>query len=760
MDVSRRDGRGGTVALMDGNSRGIIEVGKDASIDAGGIAGQGGQILLAADDVRARGDLLARGRGLIEVEARGGLQFLSRADTGGGLIRLDPTNLRIANFSGTNTNVAVAPGDVSPNNPPATGQLDAGNLAALLATSSVMVHTTNAAGPSSGLQAAITGDTTDGDISVEAPVTWSSAFSLTLLAHDDLVILAPVQNGATGNVVGVSGWDGTTTSGFTGNSVPASAYGAAGGDTFVVGTSSPDTNVAFGSRGGTTAVWGDDVVVRASTHATLTFDGFAMVGFRMTDGTSASGPIQVFAHHDVSLLPFSTPSSASLRFAQIGHGGELWSFKTATVQGNLSGAITVAAGGTLLMDDGDFTNYAQIGHGGLEFDGVTRGNLSGDISVSATAMTLLGNTSGGVQIGHGGSVDKNTIEGDLDGAITINADSLTMTTAVGLVGGAKIGHGGSAVTALNPPAARIPPVVGDIGSNVAGGAPIVVNVTNNVTLNHALTASKSGLSQIGHGGAIVFGGTFGTIAGNITLTAGGSVTLSSGGNCNNFCGSQIGHSAAQLTLFNSSVGAVQGDVHVTAGTTASVSGGGTSAGGGQLAFAQIGHGGPLIGAQDAFAISGTSSWAGAPAVSGDTNDVTVSAPNVIVQGGVGALAYAQIGTGGLYSSNDNVFSHVVQGPLDGSVSVTATTGNLTVAAGADPNGFASAHIGNGGWDASNPGVTTTTISGASGAVSIITADETSLADAVGGSMWWLGHRTTGSLTNAAVLFDTGTLDFA
>jgi uncharacterized repeat protein (TIGR01451 family) len=757
LDVSQPGGVGGNVALVGPRGHGLVEIAADASVDASGTAGQGGRILLAAGDVRARGSLLALGRGRIDVEAGDALQFLSRANTGGGVIRLDPTNLRIGNFAGTDSNVTAGT-DKSPNNPPANGQVDAGNLAVLLATNSVIVHTTAAAGPGTGLQGAFTGDVSDGDIAVEEPVVWNSAFSLTLLAHDDLIVKASVQNGGSGSVVGVSGWDGATTLGFTGTSVAPSAYGAAGGSTYIVGTSLPDMNVAFGSRDGTTAIWAFALTVQGSTHPDQTRDGFAMVGFRIADGTSATGAIQVMTHSHIFVLPGETTQS-TVRFAQIGHGGELWSARTGTAQGNLSGAITVTAEGDLVMDDGDFTNYAQIGHGGLEFDSVSRGNLGGDIAVSAVIMLLTADTSGGAQIGHGGNVDKITTEGDIDGAISIDASQLTMTSGVTLVGGAKIGHGGSAVTAINPPPARIPPVVGDIGSLTAGGAPIIVTVANGITLNNIATAARTGVSQIGHGGQILFGGTFGTIAGNVTVVAGGAIVLSSGNNCNNYCGSQIGHSAAQLTVFNSFVDAVQGDISVTAGTTLSVTGGGATAGGGQLQFAQIGHGGPLVGAQDSFGIAGTTSWAGTPAVAGDTNDVTVLAQSVTVQGGIGALAYAQIGNGGLLSSNDNTFSHVIAGPLDGNVNVTASTGNLQLAAGADPNGGASAQIGNGGWNGSPPGVTTVTESGASGSISVDVAVESSLVDDAGGSKWWLGHRTAATLTNAPVLFDTGTLDF-
>jgi hypothetical protein len=111
-------------------------------------------------------------------------------------------------------------------------------------------------------------------------------------------------------------------------------------------------------------------------------------------------------------------------------------------------------------------------------------------------------------------------------------------------------------------------------------------------------------------------------------------------------------------------------------------------------------------------------------------------------------------------ADENTYSHVSRGSLDGNVSVTATTGDLQVLAGADTaKGAAAAHIGNGGQNASPAGVMTVMDTGANGSVTINVQNETSLADAMGGSKWWLGHRTAGALANAPVTLDTGKLDF-
>src|SRR5581483_9997649 len=108
---------------------------------------------------------------------------------------------------------------------------------------------------------------------------------LWLLAHDDLIVRASVQNagGATGgSVVGIAGWDGTTFTNLDTDPLdPATStvYGAitdpsppAGftgrGDVFVLGQVGPGaTGIAFGSRIAPTVLAGGDVSVLGGQDA-------------------------------------------------------------------------------------------------------------------------------------------------------------------------------------------------------------------------------------------------------------------------------------------------------------------------------------------------------------------------------------------------------------------------------------------------------------------------------------------------------------
>jgi len=791
LSVAQRQGNGGSVSLR--SDTGVVEIARSASIDASG-GSKGGHILIAGHDVQSRGDLSALGRGLIEVEARNGFQFLSHVETGGGLLRLDPSNLTITNGSDANLDGTSTTSNVFPT-PMTTANIQASGLMATLnGGTSVVIHTTNeAGGPGTGLQFGITGDHTDGDISVETDVTWTTAANLTLQANDDLIVLAKVQCQGSGKVIGVSGWGNNEPAAtFAGTSAPAGSYGLAGGDTFLRGGS--NVNAAFGSRDGLTAIWASRLILQGSLDPDRTKDGYAMVGFNLSDGSTASGAIQVNTTSDISLLGGSGTSvnpPSNLRWAQIGHGGGLITGRTGLSQGNLSGAIDVnTTQGAIVLDDGDLLSYAQIGHGGFLFDHVSRSNMAGNIHVTSKGLTIKNESGTGAnaQIGHGGFIDKVTTEGTMDGSITVDAgtgDILMITGESGLVGGAKIGHGSSGVTDL---ITKTNVTVGNIGSVAA--SPITVNAKN-INLTNVLTNSKTGVSQIGHGGQIIFGGTFGTIAGNITVTATGNInvaateidvptqTLGDGGNCNNYCGSQIGHSALQGTVFASSVGLITGTISVHADSgTITLKGGGLVSSSGQAEFAQIGHGGPLFASQEAFGGSTVcpppaanpcrTNWAGA------NGDVSVFAQSVAVRGGKGFAAYAQIGNGGLLLADENNFSHInVSGTIAGDVSVKATSGDLTVVAGSGggqtpplpalpyrPSSYA--QIGNGGQNGSNSAVDNAHVieTGASGSVTITIKNESSLMDGAALSQWWLGHRTRGSLTGAGpVMFDTGTLDF-
>jgi uncharacterized repeat protein (TIGR01451 family) len=778
LDLADPAGRGGSATLLGSGSQsaGLVEVSSASRIDVSGAPRQGGEIHLAGTRVTARGGLYALGGGRIEIDARAELDFSSPADTGGGVIRLDPPNLVIDNFSGTNTNVTIVGGDVTPN--AASGQLDAGNLVTLLGSNDVVVHTNNSfsagAGLTPTLPAPYVADNTEGDIAVLAPVVWSSSHSLTLLAQDDLFLLASVQNGGTGEVVGLAGWDGTSfgTLDAPDPTLTSPTYGNGTGDAYVGAVSAGAT--AFGSRDGLTTLRGRNVLVLGSTAAASNNDS-AMVGYRVTVNTGnpfdARGPISIFAKGSVTVHAGDAGVNGGLvRFAQIGHGGGLHaSIPGQTSQGNLTGDITVVAKTALDLLDGIAFSYGQIGHGGL-VNARTRGGIgpalpgdpTADIVVQAASVSLVadhdsgGGGAGYAQIGHGGTTWATGVQGDLTGKITVGtvanpvgtltvrSDHKDVSDNGSTMGAAQIGHGG-----IMKSGTSIGKQTGDIEVHVSGDASLQTN-----------TASvRTGNAQIGHGGQIYYG-KMGNATGNVTVLVGGKLDILGGATSDfNFSTAQIGHGGAMIAafIFSAIRGVLQGNLDVEAGGALTL-----TAGGSQIGFSQIGSGGAI------FSLLGGNAVQGTPLGAGASGSVTVKAPLIALTGGSGQAAYAQVGHGGFFAGcnptvcdpSDTTGGTASAGAQSGSLDVKSTTGKLDLVGGSDSNGQAYAMIGNGGLDGSGTG-TNGKQGNASGAVSVLVHGETSLIDDPAGSQWWIGHRTSGTIVSPSpVLLDTGTLDFS
>jgi hypothetical protein len=254
------------------------------------------------------------------------------------------------------------------------------------------------------------------DINVNAPVTYISANSLTFLAGHNLTINADVQNGGTGDITAVAGWDGISS---IANilSVPQ-AYGNNGGSVFILGG---NVRASLGSRYGSTIV----------------------------------------AAHDLTLAGTS-------RFAQLGyHGSPTGSVDT-------TGNITVVLSGDLTMTGGGATAYAQIGHGGNEADGNQAGNIALSVAGSITLTGGTGLTSY-ARIGNGGTLSAGSKTGTVTiisgGNIALNAgaeitaggagDALVLATARDFINQAgasalTVSGGGRWLVFLNAPADNSP----------------------------------------------------------------------------------------------------------------------------------------------------------------------------------------------------------------------------------------------------------------------------------------------------------------
>jgi filamentous hemagglutinin family protein len=214
IDVSGA-GRGGTV-LIGGDRAGgrdpaqrlsarpmrnatLTEVAPGASIMADGAADTGGNIVVWSEqETRFAGQLSARGftaGGFAEVSSHGLLGFAGSVDLRGatgrnGTLLLDPADIYITEASA----------------PAGSSTLSATLVGSLLATTNVTVQTGAGAG--------------NGDIVVQAPITWSGDHALALSANRHVIINAPIQ--------AMGGGDLTLQADHAGTGIGTVSFGASG----------------------------------------------------------------------------------------------------------------------------------------------------------------------------------------------------------------------------------------------------------------------------------------------------------------------------------------------------------------------------------------------------------------------------------------------------------------------------------------------------------------------------------------------------
>ncbi|MBL6938464.1 MAG: filamentous hemagglutinin N-terminal domain-containing protein [Alphaproteobacteria bacterium] len=330
--------------------------------------------------------------------------------------------------------------------------------------------------------------------------TYSSSHNITVLAAGNLVAPASIQNAGTGAITLVAGWDGKTLANF-GNS------GVAGnnGKGVTIGGTIATGNVAVGSAGGQTSVYGASLTIAA-------VNGYAQLGF---NGNGA-GAILV----NVAGALTMTGGSGAGQFAQLGNGG----LKTS---GNNSGNITITASGAVTLTSGAGTEaYVQIGNGGAESNSGAANGYSNQGTITLGGQDVILSAGAGqaayVQIGQGGY----KVGAGITGGTATNSGAITIISAhtVALNGNASAGAGtdaylqignGGGQSNLNPSAAAGGTDGGDITVTAPNGP------AGSVTLTAGLGANS--YAMIGNGGYAANSGATSTVAnwtigGNLSVT--------------------------------------------------------------------------------------------------------------------------------------------------------------------------------------------------------------------------------------------------
>ncbi|MEZ0297464.1 MAG: filamentous hemagglutinin N-terminal domain-containing protein [Candidatus Methylacidiphilales bacterium] len=804
---ARGEGKGGKVNIGGGlqgkdasvsNARvTVADAGSAINVD-GGTAG-GTAILWSDEATGFYGDISAKGPvgagGFVETSSHGYLDFRGTVDTAGGSLLLDPSNITITTIDfGTVANTMVNPYDVTST----TGDtaLNAATLTTLLLTNNVFVHTSGAYNPGYGLYGTgtfppgfpnITGNNVSGDIAVSSNVLWNSPYSLTLAAHNDIIILADIINSYTGAktalndassnfIAGWSGLGGTDFASITANPAnygQGTGYGLMG--SIYINYIDSNRSVNVGNAVGDVRMAGYDMFMRGSASTPA---AFAQVGYR---GTTANSNISLLVKNILALLG----GNASGSFVQIGHGGSLSTMLDAL--GNINVSQVAAVGmmggsgsgsyvqighgglgsslrdvsGDILISSFDSANpgmlemfsdyaaassYMQIGHGGLNASLRTVGGEDGsDIVLSGfKTVKLTGGTNANTtaQIGHGGTGFIEAAGGTLDGDIALKGTSTSVYQLTARASGVQIGHGGKG--------AQLQPTTGKININ---GDQLVMNGGT----------GQDAYIQVGHGGgSTTLTGNIASVYGGITLRGFSLIQMLGSNGLGAYL--QLGHGGLR-TLAQS----LQGNIVISGKGASSIVL--LRSGMNADSYAQIGHGGALSSVTTAAGILGDitvqkianlgilaySSYgqvghAGNGAYSVNTaGNILVDASGEVLLLGGGSTA--QIGHGGVTSG----------GPLP----INSTSGSIwlrnmsafTLVGGANNDSYAIVGHGGRAW--------TSAIIDGQIAIDLLNSErsvfgETSLVAGTGPT--WanpiIGHRGNGTFTNANILLRTGTLDSA
>ncbi|HSI85893.1 MAG TPA: filamentous hemagglutinin N-terminal domain-containing protein [Candidatus Methylacidiphilales bacterium] len=664
IDASSKYAKGGTVNIGGGfqgkdgavKNATVTVVEKGATVKADG-GTQGGTAVVWSDEATGMyGDISVRGNtsgggasgtgGFVEVSSKGYLDFRGGVETGGGILLLDPSNITISADPDNALSTGLVGTDTSISSTAADSILNTSTLTTLLASNNVIVSTSGIYNSMGGLRPAVSGDNASGDIAIEAPVSWNSVYSLTLLAQDDIFAMNAVVNLGTGSLNLVAGWNGATITSDAASLVTAENYGFNGtlpndngaggvvfvsndgGSVYVGGQSGQSGTVILVSNNGDTLVAGYDVVVRGSPTSTGIW---SIIGSDTTP--SHQGDIYVYSKHDVIV---AADPILGYSAAKIGHV-----MSAAGASQSIGGNILVQAGNSVQVLAGK-DSFAQIGHGASSINTTLYGNITvtaaGDINVRGGT-----GANANAQIGHGNSTywpagSYASISGNV--SVTSTSGAINVLAGSGNNDYALVGHGGNSLSA-----------------NTLSGT-VTLSSGGNLTVQGG--TGKGAWAQIGHGGLESNIGT--STTGNIFITSTGDINLVGGTRVDTYVQIGLGGSRSTQGLSDGVISIwTPYELNMTSGNA-------------DFAYAQIGHGG----------IEST-----ADSLEGS---MRVNATDVVLQGkNKGESAYVQIGHGGGYGDSSGV---TVNNRIAGEITFGSSTRSLLMTAGKGP--YAYAMIGHGG----------------------------------------------------------------
>ncbi len=504
---------GGTVRIGgDYQGKGTIPnasqtfVSNDSVINANALSnGNGGRVIVWADQVTqfygsilARGGTLSGNGGFAEVSGKNYLDFQGLAD------------LRAVN--GTQGTLLLDPTDITINAAPTTGTMTISNLFQDIATTPSNILNTDLQNQLALGNVTVTtasGLAGLGDITVNAPIVWTSPFSLTLRA-DRNILVNPGSNITTqgGNVTLTADADNAGGGALT---ITGATISTNGGNFTGIGRGNAVTNVGLQITNSTIDVGSGNLNL---TGIGGTVDNAANIGIGVSTGSllQASGTSSIFvrgvggganqtqgfpaANYGVQMSgSIQTTGQASITIQGVGGTSNGGDSNTGLIT---SGTITSVDGAILLTGTGGNNVVPNIGsgHGGIELGAGTR--------IESTGAGIIALQGQGISqgIGANGIPTGNSSHGIL---FRTNVTVRSNNGAIELTGNATAG--GSGIVISNDPGS-----INDIIESTGLG---------NIRFNGATSAYSSygvviggGLSRISAAnGNIEITGAFGGIGG-------------------------------------------------------------------------------------------------------------------------------------------------------------------------------------------------------------------------------------------------------
>jgi filamentous hemagglutinin family protein len=420
-----------------------VEQGAVLAADAT-VAGPGGSVVIWADD-RAffGGSISARGAGegpggFAEVSGRGGFTYGGTADLTApsgrwGTLLLDPAVITIVASGGTNT---------IPDPPPGNVNLDFSAVEAALDSGNVVLEATDT-------------------IAVNAPLRWTTASTLSLIAGNSVTINAPITN---------SGSGGLTVTATAGAALVRGNISLAAGALSVTGA---DVSVGRAVTQNLSVTTGTGAISLSATVGNVDIGTLANANSNTTVASNNGGSITLTAKGDVVVRGSNSMT-----------GTGTWSQVRSQ-----TGAVTVQAGGDVILRSRPGT--------------VETGDSFGRI-VAGTGMTVRAGRDVIVGTGTGASTNMSTPASNvletLGGTQTITADRNIIVQAGGQNAEARIRAAGDQVITAG---GRIDVFAAGSAALITAGASQTIRATGAITLRGGSAgAFRAEIANIGGAQAI------------------------------------------------------------------------------------------------------------------------------------------------------------------------------------------------------------------------------------------------------------------